>query len=74
MFQTIQPGETVTADVNAAKSYQLEGITTAQVTAVQGFKYVIGPTAPSALNEMTDCADVTSGTAVITPDQSTVAS
>jgi deuterolysin len=72
MFQTILPGETITASVNAAKSYKLAGITTAHVTAVQGFKYVVGSTAPTTLKDMTFCDGVSSDTVAITPDQSKV--
>ena len=73
MFQTIQPGETVTASVNAAKTYNLEGIATAEVTAIQGFRYVTGSEAPTILSETTLCDDITSNTVTITPDQSKVA-
>ena len=72
-FQTILQGQTITASVNAAKSYKLAGISTAQVTAIQGFNYVTGSIAPTALNNMTACEDVTSSTVTITPDQSTAA-
>lgn len=73
MFQTLLPGETVTTSVNAAKSYKLAGIMTAQVTAIQGFKYVIGSTAPTTLKNMEFCESVSSSTVAITPDQSKVA-
>lgn len=73
MFQTIQPNETVTASVNAAKSYKLGGIETAQVSAIQGFRYVTGSVAPTTLKETVACGDVTSSTVTITPDQSTAA-
>ncbi|KAI9745236.1 MAG: hypothetical protein M1818_001514 [Claussenomyces sp. TS43310] len=73
MFQTLLPGQTVTTSVNAAKSYKLAGITTAQVTAIQGFRYVTGSTAPTVLKGMLVCEDVSSGTVAITPDQSKVA-
>jgi deuterolysin len=73
MFQTILPGETVTTSVNAAKSYKLAGVTNAKVTAIQGFKYVIGSTAPTALKGMEDCESISSSSVTITPDQSTVA-
>ncbi|TAQ88770.1 hypothetical protein B7494_g2936 [Chlorociboria aeruginascens] len=72
LFQTLQPGESVTASVNAARTYNLAGIETAQVTAIQGFKYVTGSTAPTALKDTTFCEDVSSGTVTITPDQSKV--
>jgi deuterolysin len=73
MFQTLKPGETVTTSVNAAKSYKLAGISTAKVTAIQGFKYVTGATAPTALKDMVDCDSVSSSTVTITPDQTVVA-
>jgi deuterolysin len=73
LFRTLQPGETVTASVNAAKSYKLAGIETAEVTAVQGFKYVTGAVAPASLKDTTFCQSSSSGTVTITPDQSTVA-
>lgn len=73
MFQTLLPGETVTAVVNAAKSYKLAGIATAKVSAVQGFKYVIGSVAPTSLKDLAYCESVSSDTVVITPDQSRVA-
>lgn len=72
-FITILAGETVTADVNAAASYKLSGIETAEVTAIQGFKYSVGATAPTALKETTFCDGITSNTVTITPDQSKVA-
>ncbi|KAF7932399.1 hypothetical protein BELL_0554g00050 [Botrytis elliptica] len=74
MFQTLQPGETVTASLNVAKTYNLEGLETVDVTAIQGFRYVIGERAPSALSQTTLCDAVTSNTVTITPDQSKVAS
>jgi hypothetical protein len=73
LFRTLQPGETVTASVNAAKSYKLAGIETAEVTAVQGFKYVTGAVAPASLKDAKFCQSSSSGTVTITPDQSTVA-
>ena len=73
MFQTLSPGETVAASVNVAKTYKLAGIQTAHVTAVQGFKYVAGSTAPTSLKDTLVCEDVSSGTLTITPDQSKVA-
>ncbi|KAG0650474.1 Neutral protease [Hyphodiscus hymeniophilus] len=73
MFQTLAPGESVTASVNAAKTYNLAGVETARITAVQGFKYVVGSTAPTALKDMQTCADISSSTVNITPDQSKVA-
>jgi deuterolysin len=73
MFQTLQPGETVTSSINAAKSYKLAGVTTAQITAVQEFKYVTGSVAPTSLKDMESCQSVSSSTLAITPDQSKVA-
>ncbi|KAI8628784.1 Metalloprotease [Xylariaceae sp. FL1651] len=72
MFQTIQPGETVTASVNAAKTYNLAGVEQAKVSALQGFHYVTGTAAPSSLKETTFC-EATSNIMSITPDQSKVA-
>ncbi|CAG8958007.1 hypothetical protein HYFRA_00000350 [Hymenoscyphus fraxineus] len=74
-YQTLKPGETVTAEVNAAKTYKLAGIQSAAVTAIQGFKYVKGESIPFALKDMEteSCAAVTSNTVNITPDQSVVA-
>lgn len=73
LFQTLQPGETVTASVNAAKSYKLAGIETAQVSIVQGFKYITGAVAPISLKDTTFCQSASSRTVTITPDQSKVA-
>lgn len=73
MFQTLQPGETVTSSVNAAKTYNLAGVKTAKVTAIQGFKYVVGSTAPTSLKDTAFCDSVSSSTVAITPDQSKVA-
>lgn len=73
MFQTLQPGETVTTSVNAAKSYKLAGVETAQVAAVQAFRYVTGSVAPTSLKDMESCQSVSSKTVTITPDQSKVA-
>ncbi|QSZ29286.1 hypothetical protein DSL72_003799 [Monilinia vaccinii-corymbosi] len=74
MFQTIQPGETVTTSVNAAKTYDLEGLEKVDITAIQGFRYVTGEVAPTLISQTTLCDDVTSNTVTITPDQSKVAS
>ncbi|KAF7897793.1 uncharacterized protein EAF01_008759 [Botrytis porri] len=74
MFQTLQPGETVTTSLNVAKTYNLEGLDTVDITAIQGFRYVIGERAPSALSQTTLCDAVISNTVTITPDQSKVAS
>lgn len=72
MFQTIQPGETVTTSVNAAKSYKLAGVSTAHVTAIQGFRYVTGTAVPTSLKDLSVCESVTSSSVAITPDQSKV--
>lgn len=73
MFQTIQPGETVTSDVNTAKTYNLEGVAQAKATAIQGFHYVVGETSPSTLAETEFCENEVSNSVDFTPDQSTVA-
>jgi deuterolysin len=73
MYQTIEAGQTVTVPVNAAKSYKLHGVKEAKVTAIQGFHYATGATAPSSFKELTICADQTSDSVGIAPDQSTVA-
>ena len=72
MFQTIQPGETVTASVNAATTYKLAGVEKAHVSAIQGFHYVTGSAAPSSLSE-TEFCEATSNSVSITPDQAKVA-
>ncbi|KAI1354608.1 Deuterolysin metalloprotease family-domain-containing protein [Xylaria sp. FL0043] len=72
MFQTIQPGETVTSSVNAATTYKLAGVESAQVAALQGFHYVTGTAAPKSLKE-TEFCEVTSNSMTIIPDQSKVA-
>ncbi|KAI0860944.1 Metalloprotease [Xylaria cubensis] len=72
MFQTIQPGETVNTQVNAATTYRLAGVSEAQVSALQGFHYVTGSTAPTTLKD-TEFCEVTSNSVNITPDQSKVA-
>ncbi|KAI1264156.1 Metalloprotease [Xylariaceae sp. FL1019] len=68
MFQTIQSGETVTTSVNAAKSYKLGGVKSADVSAIQGFHYVTGTTAPTSLKETVYCS-ATSNTMSITPSE-----
>lgn len=73
MFQTILPGETITASVNAAKSYKLDGVESAEISAIQGFRYVVGAVAPSSLKDAIACEDVSSGSMIISPDQSTAA-
>jgi deuterolysin len=72
MFQTILPGEAVTASVNAAKTFKLGGVDTATVTAIQGFKFVTGTEAPTKLSDTTFCEAVSNAVA-ITPDQTVVA-
>ncbi|KAG6357920.1 hypothetical protein INS49_013803 [Diaporthe citri] len=72
-FQQIEAGQTVTVPVNAAKSYKLDGVPQAKVTAIQGFRYVEGTEAPSSLKDLAACEDVTSGEVEVTPDQATVA-
>ena len=72
MFLTLQPGEAVTTSVNAAKTYQLAGLATAQITVVQGFRYTIGSSVPVSLRDMAACEDVLSNTVTVTPDQSKV--
>jgi deuterolysin len=72
MFQTIQPGETVSTTVNAATTYRLAGVEEAHVSALQGFHYVTGTAAPTSLKETQFC-EATSNSMKITPDQSTVA-
>lgn len=73
MFQVIQPGETVTASVNAAKTYKLQGINQATATAVQGFKYAVGTEAPTSLLGLSFCESVASSPVDISPDQDVVA-
>ncbi|KAH7409002.1 hypothetical protein BKA64DRAFT_742175 [Cadophora sp. MPI-SDFR-AT-0126] len=73
MFQVIAPGETITASVNAAKSYKLGGVAKAKITAIQGFKYVTGSVAPTTSANMTFCESAASSTVAITPDQSVAA-
>ncbi|KAI1828174.1 Deuterolysin metalloprotease family-domain-containing protein [Xylaria intraflava] len=72
MFQTIQPGETINASVNAATGYKLDGVKEAVVSALQGFHYVKGTTAPTSLKE-TEFCQATSNSVTITPDQSKAA-
>jgi deuterolysin len=72
-FQKIAAGETITVSVNAAKSYKLKGVEQAKVSAVQGFRYAAGEEAPAALNNLSVCADQTTDSVEVTPDQSTVA-
>lgn len=67
-----QPGETVNTEVNAATTYRLAGVDQAHVSALQGFHYVTGSTAPTSLKETSFC-EATSNSVQITPDQSKVA-
>jgi len=73
MFQTLQPGENVTASVNAAKTHRLAGVKEAKITALQGFKYVTGDIAPTSIKDTQFCDAVTSQAKKIIPDQSKVA-
>ncbi|KAL2064488.1 hypothetical protein VTL71DRAFT_4982 [Oculimacula yallundae] len=69
MFQVIAPGETVTASVNAAKSYKLGAISEAEITAIQGFKYVTGSVAPTTSAGMLFCESIASASLTITVDK-----
>lgn len=69
-FQTIAPGETVKSTVNVANTYSLAGVETVDITAIQGFRYVTGSTAPTSILNLETCDDVISNTVTITPDQS----
>jgi deuterolysin len=73
MFQTLAPGESVIASVNAARTHKLAGIQTAQISAIQGFKYVTGATAPDSTKDMAFCGATSSKSLTITPDQRKVA-
>ncbi|KAJ4341959.1 hypothetical protein N0V95_007055 [Ascochyta clinopodiicola] len=72
-FQKIAAGETVTVPVNAAKSYKLQNVKQAKVAAIQGFRYSTGEEAPVAFNDLSVCADQTTGSVEVAPDQSVVA-
>ena len=72
-FQKIAAGETVTISVNAAKSYKLQGVKHAKVSAIQGFQYAVGEATPSALKDLSTCADLKTDAVDVTPDQSTAA-
>jgi deuterolysin len=74
MFHTLQPGEVVTATVNAAASHKLDGITTANVTAIQNFQYVIARPVPTSLHNTYLCTAVSSNTVIMIPDQRTAVS
>ncbi|CZT53110.1 related to metalloproteinase penicillolysin [Rhynchosporium secalis] len=73
MFQVIAPGETVTASVNAAKTYKLGAVSEAEITAIQGFEYVFGSVAPTTLADMLFCDSVASAPLAITVDQKVAA-
>ncbi|KAJ8113039.1 hypothetical protein OPT61_g4739 [Boeremia exigua] len=72
-FQKIAAGETVTVAVNAAKSYKLKDVKHAKVSAIQGFRYATGEEAPTTLKDLSTCADITTGSVDVTPDQSVAA-
>lgn len=72
-FQKIAAGETITVAVNAAKSYRLNGVKQAKVSAIQSFHYAKGEEAPAALEGLSFCADQTTGSVEVTPDQSVAA-
>ncbi|KAJ4412440.1 hypothetical protein N0V82_008795 [Gnomoniopsis sp. IMI 355080] len=72
-FQTIAAGETVTTSVDVSQTYALAGEDTVEITAIQGFKFSTGTTAPNTTNGLDSCEDVTSNTVTITPDQAKVA-
>ncbi|KAI8941491.1 hypothetical protein NX059_002708 [Plenodomus lindquistii] len=72
-FQKIAAGETVTVAVNAAKSYKLKGVDKAKVAAVQAFRYATGEEAPTTFQDLSLCADQTTDSIEVTPDQSVVA-
>lgn len=73
-FQTIAAGETVNSTIDVSQTYALAGVETAQITAVQGFQYLVGSTSPTTTNGLQVCDDVTSNTVTISPDQANVAS
>lgn len=73
MFQTLAPGESVTASVNAAKTHKLAGFKTAKISAIQGFKYATGAVAPDSIKDLAFCEATSSKTVTITPDQSKAA-
>lgn len=66
------PNETIIASVNPAASYDLSGVTTADITAIQGFRYVTSAIVTASLADTAVCEDVGSSTVAITPDQDTV--
>lgn len=72
MFQTIQPGETVSTAVNAATTYKLASVEKATVSALQGFHYVTGSTAPTSLKDTSFC-EASSNAMEIVPDQAKAA-
>ncbi|KAH6638724.1 deuterolysin metalloprotease [Boeremia exigua] len=72
-FQKISAGETVIVAVNAAKSYKLKDVKHAKVSAVQGFRYATGEEVPVSLEGLSVCADITTSSVDVTPDQSVAA-
>lgn len=72
-FQTIAAGETVNASVDVSQTYALAGVDSADITAIQGFSYITGTTAPTTTKGLESCDDITSNTVSITPDQAKVA-
>ncbi|KAH8689145.1 hypothetical protein BGW36DRAFT_421045 [Talaromyces proteolyticus] len=74
MFRTFQPGETVTRPVDVSGIYDLTGILTANVAAVQSFRYIVGDDAPTALAEMLSCPPTISNFRAITPNLRKLAS
>jgi hypothetical protein len=74
MFQTLAPGQTVTASVNAAKTYNLAGLDEAKVSAIQGFRYATGSDVPASLKDLAVCDTVSSSEVTVTPDQITASS
>lgn len=73
MFQTLAAGESITASVNAAKTYQLSGIESASISALQGFHYVEGTVAPTAIKGSAFCESSSTGSVAITPIQAVTA-
>lgn len=72
-FQTIAAGETVNSSVDVSQTYALSGVETTDITAIQGFKYITGATAPTSTNDLESCEDVTSNTVSISPNQAKIA-
>lgn len=73
-FQTIAAGETVNSSVDVSQTYALSGLETTDITVIQGFRYSVGTDAPTSLNSLETCDDITSNTVTISPDQAKVAS